>query len=94
MSERPIGTCSKCGGVVKEYVGLWYGVNPPEIRCSGCGAGRELPLINMGTPPENPANLSIEKYNELRKQIEEALHPPTKLQKLFKKVRGWNLKGE
>lgn len=66
MTERHIGTCSNCGGKVMIHDGPWYGVIPPEPRCSSCGAGVRKPVMQMGKPNENVTTV-ITDYIKLNK---------------------------
>jgi len=42
-----IGSCSLCGGEVRQHTGPWMGVIPPVPTCSSCGATLKLPVVPM-----------------------------------------------
>lgn len=46
MSDRIVGTCSKCGGTVCTPI-VWAGTTPPIPKCDTCGAVKKnsLPVI-------------------------------------------------
>lgn len=48
INNKPIGTCSQCGGVVSIPT-VWYGVTRPVPSCESCGATAagwpNLPMI-------------------------------------------------
>jgi hypothetical protein len=44
--ERVIGACSLCGGDVIEH-GIQHSVRPMRPTCSGCGAVKARPFIDM-----------------------------------------------
>lgn len=46
--EKRIGSCSKCGGDVVDWVGAWHSVNPPPpAHCVRCGAKIKDDVIEM-----------------------------------------------
>lgn len=53
-----VGTCSICRGPVTQYMGAWYGINPPTKSCSKCGAteapnyGPVIPMVPTRTSEE------------------------------------------
>lgn len=49
MTDRTVGKCSICGGLVT-CPSIWHGVIPPVPKCTKCGATAqqpELPVIPM-----------------------------------------------
>ena len=53
LSNRPVGKCSRCNGVVS-VPSVWMGVQRPPQRCESCGAVADptehLPTIKMLPP--------------------------------------------
>jgi hypothetical protein len=64
VSNRPIGRCSICGGIVSIYQGSWYGIYPPPPTCESCGTVADTvpdKIIPM-SPARQTSRISSEFY--------------------------------
>jgi hypothetical protein len=67
MSEKAIGKCSLCGGVVTMHYGLWMSIIPPAPTCSSCGATKSDVPENI-IPMANPTNKAFTSVEQVEKE--------------------------